>query len=71
MGQCTVLQIGIHLLDLGVFPVGFVRRNGVQGRGVHGGEERVMPVCFKQGGLSVAGLPVQHRDRRLLYPGQF
>ena len=62
MGQSTVLQIGIHLLDDGMLAVGFVRRDGVQNGGVHGGEERVVPVRVEQGGLPVTGLRVQFRD---------
>ncbi len=62
MSQGAVLQIGVHLLDLGVFAVGFVRSDRVQNLGVHGGEERVVPVSFEQGGLSVTGFLVQFRD---------
>jgi hypothetical protein len=64
MGQRTVLQIGIHLLNNGVFPVDLVRRDGVQDRSVHGGEERVVPVGFEKGGLSAAGFRFSSGMRR-------
>ncbi len=62
MGQDTVLQVSVDLLDPGKFAVDLVRGLGIEHGGFDGGEEGMEAVRVKERGLACGGFGVQLRD---------